>query len=78
MTYKKPRQFPVPWPLWIALAALGGALWAEGAARLAPGSDMPLLEATTLSGDSLALPRDARGRPAIVVIGFSKAAAAGK
>ena len=42
--------------------------------KLQPGLELPALEATTLNGDPAALPRDAKGHPAVIVMGFSKAA----
>jgi hypothetical protein len=47
----------------------------SGAAQLALGSELPLLDAETLSGDRATLPRDARGNPMILVLSFSKSAA---
>jgi hypothetical protein len=47
----------------------------SGAAQLALGSELPLLEAKTLSGDRATLPRDAQGHPMILVLSFSKGAA---
>ena len=46
-----------------------------GAVDLAPGAELPLLEAETLSGDAATLPRDARGHPMVLVVGFTKASA---
>ena len=42
---------------------------------LAAGVELPRLEAKGMTGEAVELPRDALGRPAILVIGFSKAAA---
>ena len=47
----------------------------SGAAQLALGSELPLLEAETLSGDRATLPRDGRGHPMILVLSFAKSAA---
>jgi len=65
----------VRWLLWIALAFSGRSLVAAGAARLVSGDSLPLLEVKALSGHPAALPRDARGHGAVLVFGFSKAAA---
>lgn len=64
-----------PVVLVIALALLDQPLAAGGGGELQPGVDLPALEATTLNGEPAALPRDAGGRPALLVIGFTKAAA---
>jgi hypothetical protein len=61
--------------LLIALASLGRSLVAANAARLVLGETLPLLEAKALSGQLVTLPRDARGHGAVLVFGFSKAAA---
>jgi len=63
------------WPLLLALASLGQAGMAAEAPRLVPGDELPLLEATTLNGELVTLPRDARGHAVVLVVGFSKAAA---
>jgi hypothetical protein len=65
----------VLWLLLIALAFQGRPPVAASAARLVPGDPLPLLEAKTLGGDLATLPRDARGHGAVLVFGFSKAAA---
>ena len=75
MTTQRSRRFRVQWPLLIALASLGQVLVAANPPTLVPGIELPLLEVTALSGDRVALPRDARGHAAVLVIGFSKAAA---
>lgn len=64
-----------PWPLLLALASLGQAGMAAEASKLVPGDELPLLEATTLNGELVTLPRDARGHAVVLVVGFSKAAA---
>ncbi|HYV84338.1 MAG TPA: hypothetical protein VFB49_00345 [Patescibacteria group bacterium] len=80
MTTRSRRRFGSPWPLLFAIASLGQPLVAAEALKadvpkLVPGVELPLLEAKALSGDEAALPRDARGHAAVLVIGFSKAAA---
>src|SRR5262245_20436870 len=47
---------------------------AASAPRLTPGAELPPLEGKTLSGEALVLPRDTRGHPAMLIVGFSKAA----
>jgi len=61
--------------LLLAIVSIGHFLAAAGAPRLVPGVELPVLEVNALSGDAVALPRDARGHAAVLVIGFSKAAA---
>ena len=75
MTSQWSRCFRGQWPLLIALASLGQPLVAANAPILVPGVELPLLEVRALSGDLATLPRDARGHAAVLVIGFSKAAA---
>lgn len=50
-------------------------LLAAGVQQLTAGIALPQLQAKTLSGEQVALPRDLKGHPALLVIGFSKAAA---
>lgn len=69
------RRVRVRWRLLIALALLGQVVVATNSPTLVPGMELPLLEVTALSGDLVALPRDARGHAAVLVIGFTKAAA---
>ena len=59
-------------PLVIAAVLLGQHL-AANEVKLEPGAQLPTLDGTTLNGDPAALPRDARGHPVVIVIGFSKA-----
>jgi len=61
--------------LLLALATLAGQERMPADPILVPGIPLPLLQTTTLAGESLALPADAVEHPAILVIGFSKAAA---
>ena len=61
--------------LLIALVHLSRSLLAASAAKLVPGETLPLLEAKALSGQPAALPPDAQGHGAVLVFGFSKAAA---
>jgi len=75
MTTQRARCFRVQWPLLIALASLVQPLVAANTPKLVPGIELPLLEANALSGDVAALPRDVRGHPAVLVLGFSKSAA---
>lgn len=75
MTFWSSRPSHAQWPLLIALALLGQSHAAAISPKLVPGVELPLLEGKALSGDSVALPRDARGHAAVLVIGFSKAAA---
>src|SRR5262245_57617061 len=58
----------------IVLVLLGTSLIAASAPQLATGTEFPPLEGTTLSGEAASLPRDTRGHPAMLIIGFSKAA----
>jgi len=60
-------------PALIVLVLLRMPLIAASADLLATGAELPPLEATTLNGEAAALPHDALGHPAILVIGFSKA-----
>lgn len=75
MTARRSRGVRSPWPLLFAIASFGQLLAAAGAPKLVPGVELPVLEVNALSGDAVALPRDARGHAAVLVIGFSKAAA---
>ncbi|PYT09754.1 MAG: hypothetical protein DMF49_01250 [Acidobacteria bacterium] len=75
MTTQRSRRFRAQWPLLFALASLGQPLVAADASKLVSGVELPPLEVKALSGDLAALPRDARGHPAVLIIGFSKAAA---
>ena len=61
--------------LLLAIAALGGRVPEALATTLAAGAPLPPLEGTTLNGEPATLPRDAQGRPALIIIGVSKAAA---
>ena len=58
----------------ILAVGLGGAIVA-GSPQLTAGTMLPSLQAKTLAGESVALPKDLNGHPALFVIGFSKAAA---
>jgi len=62
-------------PLLLALVSLGQVPAAAKSPTLVPGMELPPLEVNALSGDAAALPRDARGHAAVLVIGFSKASA---
>src|SRR5262245_19581347 len=42
---------------------------------LTPGTPLPPLQAKTLNGEQATLPQNAKGRPFLLVVGFSKAAA---
>ena len=75
MTTQTSRRFRWQWPTAFVLALLGRPLVAADAAKLVSGVELPPLEAQALSGDLTVLPRDARGHGALLVIGFSKAAA---
>ena len=75
MTTKRSRGVRPQWPLLFAIASFGQLLVAADAPKLVPGVDLPVLEANSLNGDVVALPRDAKGHAAVLVIGFSKAAA---
>jgi len=57
----------------IVVLFLGMSLVIASAPGLPSGAELPPLEGTTLSGEPAALPRDARGHPAMLVIGFSRA-----
>lgn len=59
----------------LPLALFVQAALAADPAKLASGSPLPPLEAQTLAGDPAALPRDAQGHGAVLVVGFTKAAA---
>ena len=48
---------------------------AAGVQQLTAGTPLPQLQAKTLSGEQVVLPRDLKGHPGLLVIGFSKAAA---
>lgn len=61
--------------LLVAAASPGRPLAAANASKLPLGDELPPLEGKTLSGDVAALPRDTKGHPAILVIGFTKGAA---
>jgi len=74
MTAETFRGFIIRWPALIALALLGAPSSAADAPQLASGIELPSLEGTALSGESVSLPRDTRGHPAMLIIGFSKAA----
>jgi hypothetical protein len=63
-------------PLLIALAALGGQGAAPADPILVPGTPLPTLEATTLGGEAVMLPGEASANGAVLVVGFSKEAAA--
>jgi hypothetical protein len=43
--------------------------------RLKPGAELPVFESVSLSGEPRTLPHDAAGQDALLVVGFSKAAA---
>src|SRR5262245_24262021 len=65
--------------LWVLLLLLGtvavaAAATIAAAPQLATGAELPQLEGTTLNGEAAVLPRDAMGRPVVVVFGFTKAA----
>jgi hypothetical protein len=45
------------------------------AQALAPGTDLPVLQAKMLAGGAITLPNDGKGRPVLLVVGFSKASA---
>jgi hypothetical protein len=70
-----PRPARLGGALLLALAPLATPASPPRAPGLTLGAELPLVEAKTLDGQPVSLPRDARGRPAILVIGFSKAAA---
>src|SRR5262245_38119837 len=74
MTAEKSRVVHVPWSVLIAFVLLDTPVTAASAAPLASGAELPALGGTTLSGESLLLPRDGQGHPSVLVIGFSKAA----
>jgi hypothetical protein len=74
MTAEAFRSVNAPWSVLIVLMLLGTPLVSASAPRLASGTDLPPLGGTTLSGEALALPHDTRGHPAMLIIGFSKAA----
>jgi len=61
--------------LFLALAALGGQEHAPADSVLVPGTPLPVLQTTTLAGESLALPADAVEHPVILVFTFSRDAA---
>ncbi len=61
--------------LLVALLSPDREVMAGDALGLAAGVELPRLEAKTLTAEAVDLPRDALGRPAILVISFSKAAA---
>src|SRR5262245_21247553 len=69
------RSSSFPWSVPIVLMLLGTTWIAASSPRLASDTELPPLGGTTLNGESLVLPRDTRGHPSILVIGFSKAAA---
>lgn len=69
------RDSRVGLPLLIGLVLLCQVLVAADEPKLEPGVELPTLESKTLSGDPAVLPRDAAGHPAVLIIGFSKAAA---
>jgi len=62
--------------LLIALASLGGQDAAHSDPVLVPGTPLPTLEATTLGGEAVTLPGEASANGAVLVVGFSKEAAA--
>jgi hypothetical protein len=62
-------------PLLIACAALGGQEGTPADPALVPGTPLPVLQTTSLAGESVALPADAVERPVILVFSFSKEAA---
>lgn len=51
------------------------AALAAGAPQITAGTALPVLQAKTLNGEQVALPRDLKAHPGLLVIGFSKAAA---
>ncbi|HEU5179311.1 MAG TPA: hypothetical protein VFW45_00845 [Candidatus Polarisedimenticolia bacterium] len=75
MSGDRGRRFGFRELLLFAFLSADGSMMAGEALGLASGVELPRLEGNTLTGEALALPRDALGRPAILVIGFSKAAA---
>jgi hypothetical protein len=75
MTTQRSRRFRAQWPLVFVFASLGQHPMAADAPKVVPGDELPPLEVKALSGDLAALPRDVRGHAAVLIIGFSKAAA---
>jgi hypothetical protein len=60
----------------VVMVTIGlSAVLAAGAQQLPAGAVLPQLQAKTLSGEQVTLPKDLKSHPALLVIGFSKAAA---
>ena len=59
----------------IALALVLSVGPAGATQQLPPGTELPLLQAKPLAGGAITLPNDSKGRPALLVVGFSKASA---